>query len=92
MAAPRVKMNSAGVREFLQSAEVRAIVRPHAERVAARARTIAPRASEDYVNSIDVESTTTDRAVERVVARDRKSHIIEARDGVLARALGDEGG
>lgn len=92
MATTRVVFNSKAIEEFLKSAEVRAVVRPHADRVAARARETAPKDSLDYVNSIGVEDATTDRAVVRVVARDWKSLIIESKTGNLARALGAEGG
>jgi len=92
MARTRVVMNRSGSAELLKSPEVRATLRARAEAVAARARASAPVNTGDYRNSIAVESATTDRAVERVVAKDRKSLIIESRTGNLARALGAEGG
>lgn len=88
----RVVMNSAGAREVLTSPGVRALLRQRAEAVAARARADAPVNTGDYRNSIGVEDATTDRAVVRVVARDRKALIIESKTGTLARALGAEGG
>lgn len=92
MARPVVKMSSAGVRDLLQSAGVRAELRRHAVRVAAQARATAPVESGEHRDSITVESATTDRAVERVVAKAPHSHLVEARTGNLARALGAAGG
>jgi hypothetical protein len=90
--ATRVVMNRQGARELLNSPEVRAMLRQRAEAVAARARSTAPVNTGDYRNSIQVESATTDRAVERVVSRAPHALIVEARTGNLARALGSEGG
>lgn len=93
MATTRVTFNSKAAEELLKSSEVRRMLRQRAEAVAARARASAPVGDTgDYRNSIAVESATTDRAVERVVARDRKALIIESKTGNLARALGAEGG
>lgn len=88
----RVVFNSKAAEELLKSAAVRAMLKQRAEAVAARARASAPVDTGDYRNSIAVESATTDRAVERVVARDRKALIIESKTGNLVRALGAEGG
>ena len=91
MARTRVKMNSAGVREILNSSEVRAELRRLAGPVADRARSDAPRDTGEYADSIKVEDATTDRAVVRVVARAPHARLVEARTGNLARALGAEG-
>lgn len=88
----QIKINNRGAAELLKSPEVRALLRQRAEAVAARARASAPTDTHDYQESIHVESATTDRAVERVVADDWKAHIIESKTGNLARALGAEGG
>jgi hypothetical protein len=88
----QIKINKRGAAELLKSPEVRALLRERADAVAARARATAPVNTGDYRNSIQVESATTDRAVERVVAKDRKSLIIESKTGNLVRALGAEGG
>lgn len=85
--AAKVTLDSAGMRELLTSGQVRAALTPVAEAVAARARANAPVDSGEYRDSITVLSDTTDRAVERVVAVDDKSHVIEARTGNLARSL-----
>jgi hypothetical protein len=92
VARTRVVMNKQGSREVLNSPEVRALLRQRALAIAARARSTAPFDTGDYERGIGVESATTDRAVERVVAKDRKSLIIESKTGNLVRALGAEGG
>lgn len=88
----QIEINKRGAAELLKSPEVRAIIRPHAERVAARARATAPVDSGEYQEKIGVEPATTDRAVERVVARAAHSLIVESKTGNLVRALGAEGG
>lgn len=94
MAKPvtQIKINRRGAAELLKSPEVRALLKERADRVAARARSTAPVDTGDYRNSIAVESATTDRAVERVVARAPHALIVESKTGNLARALGSEGG
>ena len=92
MARTKVKMRSSGARALLRSAPVRAALQPHAERVAAAARSTAPVDTGAYRDSIHVETATTDRAVARVVAAVPYARIVEARDGTLARALGAAGG
>lgn len=88
MTRPQIKLSSAGMRALLNSDQVRPPLRAIAERAAARARSTGPKDTHEYVNSIRVESDTTDRAVERVVAHDDKAAVIEARTGNLKRALG----
>ena len=94
MAKPvtKIKINKRAAAELLKSAEVRAIVRPHAERVAARARSTAPVKTGKYRDEITVWDDTTDRAVVRVGSRAPHAHLVEAETGNLARALGAEGG
>lgn len=83
-----LKLNSRGMQEMLTSQGVRRVLRQEAQEVAARARSTAPVDSGEYRDSITVVDATTDRAVARVVAADPKGHIVEARTGNLARALG----
>ena len=68
------------------------VCKAEAERVAARARASAPVATGAYRDSIHVKteprSGVGDWAHSYVVADDWKAHIIEARTGNLARALG----
>lgn len=92
MANVRVTMNHGPSTDFLKTAEVRGILREVAAPVAARARATAPVDSGSYRDSIEVVDATTDRAIVRVVAKAPHSHIVEARTGNLARALGSEGG
>lgn len=90
--ATRVRLDSAGVREVLRSPAVRAALVPYADRAASAAKASAPWADGDYAASIHRESTTTDRAVELVVADAPHAVYVEARTGNLARALGSVGG
>jgi len=88
MAKPKVKFNHAEWAKLLKSDQMRPPLTQVAEKMASRARASAPVDSGDYRDGIRVESATTDRAVERIVAHDYKSSIIEARTGNLKRALG----
>lgn len=69
------------------------VCKPIAERVAQRARDTAPRVTEDYANSIHVETDLRtgreDWAHSYVVSDDWKALIIEARTGNLTKALGE---
>lgn len=88
MARPKIKLNSGQMARLLKSDQLRPPLRAVAQAAAARARASAPVDTGEYRNSIRVESDTTDRAVERVVAHDDKATVIEARTGNLKRALG----
>lgn len=88
MARPRIVLDHSGMADVLRSDEVRAPLREIAEQTAARARSGAPVDSGEYADKIHVDSVTTDRAVERVVASARHSIVVEARTGNLKRALG----
>lgn len=61
-------------------------VRGATERIAAAARANAPVDSGEYKNGIRTRLKYQDRVVGVVEATDEKSLIIEAREGVLARA------
>lgn len=87
MAGVKIRLNHDGIDAFLNGPEVRVPLRDLAEQRASRARASAPVATGKYRDSISVESDTTDRAVERVVAHDRKSVLVESRTGNLKRAL-----
>lgn len=84
----KVTINRKGIRELLNDPGVRAELHRLAEPRAARAKATAPVDTGAYRDSIVVEDDTTDRAVVRIVANDPKSHVIEARTGNLAKALG----
>lgn len=88
MADPKLKLNSREMAALLRSAQVREPLAKVADRIAARARASAPVETGAYRAGIGRDSTTTDRAAERVVARDKDSAVIEARTGNLKRALG----
>lgn len=92
MARPKVKMDNRGARELLNSDGVRALLVQRAEAVAARARATAPVESGAYRDGITVQTVTTDRVVARVGSTAPHAHLVEARTGNLARALGQEGG
>ena len=84
----KVVLSHKGMRELLNDPGVRAELHRRADLVAARAKATAPVDTGAYRDSIEIEDDTTDRAVVRIIAKDRKSHIIEARTGNLAKALG----
>lgn len=92
MARAKIKLISRGMRALLTDPGVGADLERRAGRVAATARATAPVDTGAYRDSIGVETDVTDRVVARVVARDPKSHIIEARTGNLSRALDSAGG
>jgi len=92
MANPRVVVHGREVAALLKSAEIRAELTSHADRVVAAAKASAPVATGEYRDSIHRESATTDRAVERVVASAPHARVVEARTGNLARALNAAGG
>lgn len=89
--AGRVKLNSPGVAALLKSEEVRAMLTEKARPVLAAAIADPHDDTGDYENSLQIQQTTTDRAVVRVIATDRKSHILEAKYGILSRALDSAG-
>lgn len=91
MARTTVTLSTRGVQEILQSAGVRAHLASLARQVESAAIASAPVKTGNYKESIHVESATTDRAVERVVASAPHAHLVEARTGNLARALGSVG-
>lgn len=92
MARAKVRLNSRGMKDLLRAPGVARDLERRAEQVATAARSSAPVDTGEYRDSIAVASETTDRAVARVVARDRKGHAIESRTGNLARALDSAGG
>lgn len=97
MARPKVKMSRAGAIEILNDPKVRAELRRRAEGIADRARATAPVQSGRYRDGITVVETTTQqfgdtRPSVRVGSTAPHAHLVEARTGNLARALGSEGG
>lgn len=92
MARTRVKLNSAGMEDLLKSSGVRAELTRRADRVLTAAQADPHDDTGAYEAALRVEQDTTDRAVVRVVSGDWKGHILEARYGILSRALNEAGG
>jgi hypothetical protein len=92
MASAKVKLNHGGMADMLKSSGVRSFVTERAERVLAAAKADPHDDTGAYEAGLHIEQATTDRAVARVVSGDFKGHILEARYGILARALDAAGG
>lgn len=90
--ASRVKLNPPGVRAVLNSEGVRAMLTEKMRPVLAAAKADPHDDTGAYEAGLHIEQATTDRAVVRVVSGDRKGHILEAKYGILARALDAAGG
>jgi len=89
----RVEINYDGIRELLNSDDVRADLTRRMERVESAAVSSAPIGSSGaHRDSIHLEQATTDRAVVRVVADSDHSLGVEARTGHMARSLDAAGG
>lgn len=90
--ATRVKMNSAGIKELLNSPGVRAELTKHAGAVLSEAQANAPVGETgDYMASLHIKQDTTDRAVVRVGSDVAYARVVEARTGNLSRALDARG-
>lgn len=90
--AVQVRLISAGVRELLNDAGVRADLTRRMGRVLSAAKEGAAVESGAHRDSMRLEQGTTDRAVVRVVADTDHSLLVEARTGNMARALDSAGG
>lgn len=90
--ADRIQLNNRGARELLRSSDVRDFLTPRAERVLAAAQADPHDDTYAYQNGLRIVQDTTDRAVVRVAASDSKGHILEAKYGILGRALDAAGG
>jgi len=89
----RIEINREGIRDLLNSDEVRADLTSRMERVESAAIASAPiGATGEHRDSIHIEQATTDRAAVRVVADSDHSLGVEARTGHMARALDAAGG
>jgi hypothetical protein len=89
--ARKVKLNHKGMEALLKSPEVRAELTRRALPVLAAAKADSHDDTGAYEAGLYIEQHTTDRAVVRVVSGDRKGHILEAKYGILARALDSAG-
>ena len=89
--ATKVTLSSAGVMDLMTDPGVRAYIAQIADRVADAARASAPVETGTYRDSIHRESGSSPldgRIRETVVANAPHAHLVEARTGNLARALG----
>lgn len=87
MAKSKVKLNHAGMAQLLKSDDVRAMLTAKAQPVLAAAQADPHDDTGAYEAGLQIQQATTDRAVVRVVSTDYKGHILEARYGILSRAL-----
>lgn len=87
MARTKVTINHRGMAELLKSPGVRARLTQAAQPVLAAAKADPHDDTGAYEAGLHIEQDTTDRAVVRVVSGDWKGHILEARYGILSRAL-----
>lgn len=87
MADVKVKLKSSGMRGLLKSNDVKNSLMSRAERVLAAAQADPHDDTFEYEHSLHIESAITDRVVLRVVSNDRKAFILEAKYGILSRAL-----
>lgn len=88
MASTRVRLNSSVVQEYLDGGHgVESMLEAAAQSVLGAAQGGAPVDEGTYQASLHVETVRTDRMVKRVVADAPHALAVEARDGVLARAI-----
>lgn len=92
MPTRRFQRNSRGFDELLKADFIRDDLTRRAEAIAAQARATAPVKTGAYRDSIKVVQDTSDRAVARVIATDRKAPLVEAKTGNLSRARDAAGG
>lgn len=83
----RLVLDDGAIRKILNSAPVKEALESEAGKVAARAKSSAPRESGEYAAGIRVETVEgKSRARSRVVASAPHSTVIESRTGNLRRA------
>ena len=88
MARTRLTLNHAGIQSYLNGGGgVRDLLHAHAQQVLAAAQADPHDDSGDYEAGLHIDEVHTDRLVVRVVSGDWKGHILEAKYGILARAL-----
>ncbi|WP_224284906.1 hypothetical protein [Streptomyces sp. LS1784] len=75
------ELDAAGVREVLESPEVRQMVDEAAGQVAERVRAAVP-----APETVEAHPYTTDRQAARVTVADRRAMAWQAKDGILTRA------
>lgn len=85
----KIKLDRAGMRKMLKEPWVRAALRDEAPPILTEAQRLGNRHREtgDYADAFKVWDATTDRAVVRVGNTDRKALLLEAKFGVLTKAI-----
>ena len=88
MADVRMDFNPGFFDSILKTPKVEQLTRDAAERALTAAKATAPVVEGDYQGGLQLERVESDyRVTYRVVGRDWKTLLIEARLGILARAL-----
>ena len=80
MAKTTIELDSAGIREILNSSEVAAAIHGYADQIADSVRAVRP--GVDVV----VDDYQTDRAASSVTIRDVRGQTWQANDGILTKA------
>lgn len=80
------RLDTAGIREFLKSPELRGAVDNLAGQIADTVRTMLP---PDV--TVSVRAYTTDRGAASITVQDVRAMAWQARDGILTRAAGAAG-
>ncbi|NUR79981.1 MAG: hypothetical protein HOQ21_05995 [Dermatophilaceae bacterium] len=89
----KVKLNHSAVQDLLNGGSgIDAFLRAKAEAVLKAAQADPHDDTGAYEAGLHIEEGHTDRLVVRVVSGDWKGHILEAKYGILARALDAAGG
>lgn len=96
MATPRIRINRAEKRRMLNAegrySGVETMLVQRMQSVLAKAQANAPVKTGAYYDGLEIRVDRTDRVAVRVAATAPHSHLVEARHGVLARALDEAGG
>lgn len=82
----RLELDRAGIRQVLQSPEVRAMVNGAVTDIKSRVRAHLPPGT-----TVTVKEYTTDRDAASITIADVRGMAWQARDGVLTRAAGEAG-
>lgn len=86
------ELNSDGIVELLNSDDVRDDLTSRMERALSSAQSSAPVETGAYRDGLKIRQDTTDRVAVRLEGTAEHSRIVEARLGILARALDAAGG
>lgn len=90
MARSRFKFNGKGADEILHSADVRALLHDEAQKIAEGVISSGIEVSngEPIGDFVEVQDHTTDRAMSQVFIRHAAAEAVQAKYGVLTRAIG----